>query len=38
MLVRKDGVLSFTDVGIESLIDIKMNKRNPTQFDRCDPP
>jgi len=37
--VGEDGVLAFTDFGIESLIElIKMYKDNPTLLKRYDPP
>lgn len=36
--VGEDGVLAFTDFGIESLIElIKMYKDDPTLLKRCDP-
>jgi hypothetical protein len=37
--VGEDGLLAFTDFGIESLIElIKMYKDNPTLLKRYDPP
>jgi hypothetical protein len=36
--IGEDGVLAFTDFGIESLIElIKMYKDDPTLLKRCDP-